>query len=124
MLVARNPKIDTTSLPDDHPVSLLEETQNYYKDVKSSFVTRNTEKNANDNIKRVALTITDDKYSQLIVIVNCTHRLWNKEFTYFTVDLNEKKRIVKSRSEDSNERSSYICKRFFWCSFSFLDDLS
>ena len=75
MLVARNPKIDTTSLSNDHSVSLLEEAQNYYKNVKFSFVTRNTEKNANDNIKRVVLTITDDKYSQLIVIVNCIHRL-------------------------------------------------
>ena len=124
MLAARNPKIDTTPLPDDHPVSLLEEAQDYYRGVESPFVTRNTEKNANGNIKRVALAITDDKYPQLAVTVNCTHRLWSKEFTYSTVDLNGKRRIVKSRSEDPNGRSSYICKRILWCSLPFLDDLS
>ena len=113
MLAASNPKIDTTPLPDDQPVSLLEEAQDYYRSAEPPFVTRNTGKNANGNIKRVALATADGKYPQLPVTVNCTHRLWSKGFTYPTVDLNEKRRIVKSRSGGPSGGASYICKKVF-----------
>ena len=36
------------------------------------------------------------------VVVDCIHRLWSKSHTYSTVDLNGKRRIVKSRSGGPN----------------------
>lgn len=105
-----NPKVDTTPLPDDHSVSLLHEARDYYVGSEPPFVSRNTGKNANGTIKRVVLATTDSKYPQLPVTVECTHRLWSKNYTYATVDLNGKRRIIKSRSGGPNGGASYICQ--------------
>lgn len=109
-LTISNPKIDTTPLPDDQPVHLLEEARDHYVGLDPPFVTRNGGRTLNGTAKHVVLATPDGKYPQLPVVVKCIHRLWSKSLTYATVDLNGKRRIVKSRSGGPNGGASYICK--------------
>ena len=109
-LTISNPKIDTTPLPDDQPIHLLAEAREHYVGLDPPFVTRNVGRNLNGHVKHVVLATPDGKYPQLPVVVKCIHRLWSKSFTYATVDLNGKRRIVKSRSGGPNGGASYICK--------------
>ena len=112
ILSVSNPGIDTTPLPDDQPVSLLQQARNHYSDSDPPppFVTRNCGKNAVGNIKRVVLATADNKYPLSPVSVPCVHRLWSKNYTYATVDLNGKRRIIKSRSGGPNGGASYLRK--------------
>ena len=110
-LSVSNPKVDTTPLPDDQSVNLLDEARNHYAGSDPPpFVTRNCGKNAVGNIKRVVLATADNKYPLSPVSVPCTHRLWSKNYTYATVDLNGKRRIVKSRSGGPMGGASYTRK--------------
>lgn len=106
-----NPRLDTTPLPDDEPVNLLDEARNHFNGSDPPpFVSRNTGKNAVGNIKRVVLATADNKYPLSPVTVQCVHRLWSKNYTYATVDLNGKRRIIKSRSGGPNGGASYTRK--------------
>ena len=107
-----NPSIDTTPVADDKPTYFLEEARNHYTDSDPPFVTRNVGRNANGNIKHVVLATAEGRYPQVPVVVDCVHRLWSKALTYATVDLNGKRRIIKSRSGGPNGGASYICKSF------------
>ena len=110
-LSASNPRLDITPLPDDQIVNLLEQARNHYSDSNPPpFVTRNCGKNAVGNIKRVILATADNKYPLSPVSVQCIHRLWSNKYTYATVDLNGKRRIIKSRSGGPNGGASYIRK--------------
>lgn len=107
-----NPNIDTTPVADDKPVHFLDEARTHYIDSEPPFVSRNVGRNANGNVKHVVLATTDGKYPQVPAVVDCVHRLWSKAYTYATVDLNGKRRIVKSRSGGPNGGASYLSKSF------------
>ena len=110
-LSVSNPRLDTTPLPDDQSVNLLDEARSHFVGSDPPpFVTRNCGKNAVGNVKRVVLATADNKYPLSPVSVHCTHRVWNKNYTYATVDLNGKRRIIKSRSGGPNGGASYTCK--------------
>ena len=110
-LSVSNPRLDTTPLPDDESVNLLEEARNHFNGSDPPpFASRNTGKNAVGNIKRVVLATADNKYPLSPVLVQCVHRLWSKNYTYATVDLNGKRRIIKSRSGGPHGGASYIRK--------------
>ena len=105
-----SPKIDTTHLPEDQPIHLLHEARDCYSDATPPFAKRNVGNNANGTTKRIVLATIDGKYPQLPTIVESISRRWDEYYTFATVDLNCKRRIVMSLSGGPKGGARYIRK--------------
>ena len=112
-----NPHTQTTSkykptpLPDEYPTHMLKESKRYYQDLpEGETIPFLVNKRKKEKIRTVVLATSDGKRPDVPVKVQIYLRDWDSKFAYWTMDINNKRVIVKNMSGAPNGG----CKYNYW----------
>ena len=112
-----NPHTQTTSkykptpLPDEHPTHMLKESKRYYQDLpEGETIPFLVNKRKKEKIRTVVLATIDGKRPDVPIKVQIYLRDWDSKFAYWTMDINNKRVIVKNMSGAPNGG----CKYNYW----------
>ncbi|KAL6713451.1 hypothetical protein ACLMJK_008916 [Lecanora helva] len=88
-----DPRVNTAALPENHPIHYLHEAREYFKDNRPPFVIRR-----DDNLTTRALIIPtkDGRRPAVPDRVEAKAKLWNDKLMFWTLDLDNKRYIVKA----------------------------
>lgn len=99
---------EPTPLPDDHPTHMLEESRRYYQDLpEGETIPFLVSKRKPEKIRTVVLATDDGKRPDVPVKVQIYLREWDTRFAFWTMDINNKRIIVKNMSGAPNGGSRY-----------------
>ena len=106
-----NPKYKPTPLPDDHPTHMLQESRRYYQYLpEGESIPFLVSKRKKEKIRTVVLATSDKKRPDVPVKVQIYLREWDTNFAFWTMDINNKRWIVKNMSGAPNGG----CKYNYW----------
>ena len=106
-----NPKIKPTPLPDEHPTHMLQESRQYYRSIpEGESIPFLVSKRKKEKIRTVVLATSDKKRPDVPVKVQIYLREWDTQFAFWTMDINNKRWIVKNTSGAPNGG----CKYNYW----------
>ena len=112
-----NPHTQTTSkykptpLPDEYPTHMLKESKRYYQDLpEGETIPFLVNKRKKEKIRTVVLATSDGKRPDVPIKVQIYLRDWDSKFAYWTMDINNKRVIVKNMSGAPNGG----CKYNYW----------
>ena len=104
-------KYKPTPLPDDHPTHMLEESRQYYQDLpEGETIPFLVNKRKPEKTRTVVLATSDGKRPDVPVKVKIYLREWDTRFAFWTMDINNKRIIVKNMSGAPNGG----CKYDYW----------
>ena len=104
-------KYKPTPLPDDHPTHMLEESRRYYQDLpEGETILFLVNKRKKEKVRTVVLATSDGKRPDVPVKVQIYLREWDSKFAFWTMDINNKRLIVKNMSGAPNGG----CKYNYW----------
>lgn len=87
-----DPVLDVAPLPEDHDTTFLNEARLEFISKRPPFVRRNIKE---DPRWMVTLAIGDGELPQIAVLTKLVTRQWDSSFSYYTLDLNGERLIVK-----------------------------
>lgn len=104
-------KYKPTPLPDNHPTHLLEESRRYYKDIpEGEAIPFLVNKRKKEKVRTVVLATGDGKRPDVPVKVEIYLREWDSKLAFWTMDISNKRLIVKNESGAPNGG----CKYNYW----------
>ena len=106
-----NPKYKPTPLPDDHPTHMLEESRRYYQDIpEGESIPFLVSKRKPEKVRTVVLATSDKRRPDVPVKVQIYLREWDSKSAFWTMDIKNKRWIVKNVSGAPNGG----CKYNYW----------
>ena len=101
-------KYKPTPLPDDHPTYLLEESRRYYQDLpEGETIPFLVNKRKKEKVRTVVLATSDGKRPDVPIKVQIYLREWDTKSAFWTMDISNKRLIVKNESGAPNGGCKY-----------------
>ena len=100
-----------TPLPDEYPAYMLEESKRYYQDLpEGETIPFLVSKRKKEKVRTIVLATSDGKRPDVPLKVQIYLRDWDSKFAFWTMDINNKRVIVKNMSGAPNGG----CKYNYW----------